>query len=83
MIVDVNNFSNSAYELSQNMSLCNEMGSNAYHTIHDEWNYAVAAKRLAEFINSNTIYDDGPLSYNEWGYYMKFLSDLQFQKNFL
>lgn len=65
MIVDVNNFSNSAYELSQNMSLCNEMGSNAYHTIHDEWNYAVAAKRLAEFINSNTIYDDGPLSYNE------------------
>ncbi len=65
MIVDVKGFSKSAYELSQNMSLCNEMGSNAYHTIHNEWNYAVAAKRLAEFINSKTIYDDGPLSYSD------------------
>jgi len=64
MIVNANNFPKSVYELSQNMILRNELGSNAYHTIHDTWNYIVAANRLAEFLKTQKIYDDGPLSYN-------------------
>ena len=30
--------------------MCNQLGCNAYHTIHDKWNYEVAAKRLSEFL---------------------------------
>lgn len=63
-IVDVNSFSESVYALSQDKPLISQMGDNAYNTIHEKWNYTVAAKRLAEFIKTKTVYDDGPLSCN-------------------
>ena len=64
IIVDTEDFAKSAYDLSQDLPFCHKLGRHAYQTIHEEWNYTVAAKRLVEFINTKTVYDDGPLSYN-------------------
>ena len=50
-------------QLLEDRQLCDQMGTNAYHTIADLWNYRVAAKRFVEFVQDQTVtYADGPLS---------------------
>ncbi|MBQ9427956.1 MAG: glycosyltransferase [Clostridia bacterium] len=64
MVVDAAKLPETAYALLQDPSACSAMGGRAFETIHNEWNGVVAAKRLAEYIHSKTVYEDGPLSYN-------------------
>lgn len=50
-------------QLLEDRQLCDRIGDNAYHTIADLWNYQVAAKRFAEFIQDQSVsYADGPMS---------------------
>lgn len=50
-------------QLLQNNSQCQEMGTAAYHTITQLWNYRIAAERFCTFIKDTTKrYDNGPLS---------------------
>lgn len=63
MIVDVLDFPKASYELLLQPDSCKGMSIKAYRTIFDEWNYKIAAKRLAEHISTEKVYDEGPLSY--------------------